>query len=250
PPRSSEGDPLLQHIQAGAPCTNPTQAIEFLMDENRNYFFLEMNTRLQVEHSVTELTTGVDLVKTQLLVAMGERLPFSQSELEQRGHAIEVRIYAEDPASGFLPSTGTIAILDVPNGVQIRNDLGIAEGQTVSLFYDPLLAKLTVAGASRADAVQRMGWALHKYSLAGVRTNLTFLRAVVQHPAFQRGETDTGFIERYLPDWKPVPIDPIPDEVYLLAALKEALSIEKYSSAELSESSLQNDPFSPWRGGV
>jgi len=220
--------------------------VEFIVDTKGNYFFLEMNTRLQVEHSITEMTTGIDLVKMQLRIAMGEPLPWKQSELVQRGAAIEVRIYAEDPETGFLPSTGTIRYLDPPEGVNIRNDLGIHAGVPVTLFYDPLLAKLTVFGMTREHAIERLRWALERYGIGGIRTNIAFLRAVVEHPAFKNGETDTGFIPRHFEHWK-APAEEIPGEALALAALSEFLrSEDKVPSGE--GFTLASDPFTLWGG--
>ncbi len=219
--------------------------VEFIVDATGNYYFLEMNTRLQVEHSVTEMTTGIDLVKMQLRIAMGEPLPWTQDELQQHGHAIEVRIYAEDPETGFLPSTGTIRYLDPPEGVNIRNDLGIHAGVPVSLFYDPLLAKLTVFGMARESAIERLDWALERYGIGGVRTNIQFLRAVLQHPAFRMGETDTGFIPRHFDQWR-APEQHIPDEALVLAALSEFLRNED-RGISTTGFSFQSDPFSPWQ---
>ncbi len=168
---------------------------EFLVDREENFYFLEMNTRLQVEHPVTELLTGVDLVREMLRVAAGEALGYEQAQIVARGAAIECRIYAEDPARGFLPSPGTIESLAVPEGPGIRHDCGVVAGQEMSFAYDAMAAKLCVWASSRPHALDRMRRALGEYSLEGVQTNLEFLRRAVVAPAFVSGDYHTGFIE-------------------------------------------------------
>jgi acetyl-CoA carboxylase biotin carboxylase subunit len=171
--------------------------IEFLVDQDKNFYFLEMNTRLQVEHPVTEMVTGRDLVREQISIAAGEPLSFSQSDVTMRGAAIECRVYAEDPANNFVPSPGRITRLRVPQGPGVRDDSGIYEGWEVPVYYDPLLAKLCVWAESRNEAIQRMTRALDEYAVFGIRTSLSFFRELVRDEEFQRGETDTGFIERF-----------------------------------------------------
>ncbi len=170
--------------------------LEFLLDSEGEPYFLEMNTRLQVEHAVTEMVTGEDLVKLQIKIAAGLPLPFGQADLGQRGHAIECRIYAEDPSRDFLPSPGRITSLRVPGGPGVRDDSGIYEGYEVPVHYDPLLSKLTTYGYSRQDAILRMRRALGEYQVVGIVTNLSFLERIVRHPAFVAGEFDTAFAER------------------------------------------------------
>jgi acetyl-CoA carboxylase biotin carboxylase subunit len=170
--------------------------IEFLYQDGA-FFFLEMNTRIQVEHPVTELVMGVDLVQWQLRIAGGERLPFAQSELVPSGHAIECRITSEDPANGFLPSTGTIRVLELPAGPGVRWDGGIAEGYDVSLFYDPLLGKLIVHGEDRAAAIERMRRALHELRVVGVETSAAFHRRVMTEPDFRAGRIDIRYLETH-----------------------------------------------------
>ena len=170
--------------------------IEFLVDKNLNYYFLEMNTRLQVEHPVTEETTGIDLVKEQLKIASGIPLGYSQEEIRQTGHAIEVRIYAEDPANNFMPSAGKIQYLRPPGGPGIREDSGIFEDSEVSLYYDSILSKLIVWGKDRNEAVARMARALEEYRLFGIRTTIPFGLAVMKNKNFQTGHFDTGFVEK------------------------------------------------------
>ena len=171
--------------------------VEFIADA-AGFYFIEMNTRLQVEHPITELITGLDLVEWQLRVAMGEPLPLRQDEITVHGHAIEARIYAEDADKGFLPSTGTIGLWREPAGNDIRVDTGFRAGDAVTPYYDALLAKLIVHGADRPQALGRLAAALREFEIAGVTTNLAFLRALVGHPQVARGEIDTGFIEREL----------------------------------------------------
>jgi len=170
--------------------------LEFLVDAERNPYFLEMNTRLQVEHPVTELVTGQDLVKLQIAVAQGEPLPLRQEELRQRGHAIECRVYAEDPARGFLPSPGRILALRTPGGPGVRDDSGVYEGCEVPIHYDPLISKLIVHGSSRNDAIERMRRAVAEYQVLGVRTTLPFFERVLRHPGFVSGDFDTSFVDR------------------------------------------------------
>jgi len=172
--------------------------LEFLVDEGRDPWFLEMNTRLQVEHPVTEMVTGVDVVKAQIRIAQGEPLAFRQEDLRQRGHAIECRVYAEDPDAGFLPSPGTILALRVPGGPGVRDDSGVYEGWTVPIDYDPLLSKLVVWAESRDEAVRRMRRAVAEYRVVGVKTTLPLFERVLAHPAFAAGDYDTSFLDTAL----------------------------------------------------
>ena len=168
--------------------------IEFLVDKNREFYFLEMNTRLQVEHPVTEFRTGIDLVAAQLRVAMGEKLPWGQSDIEFRGHALECRLCAEDPENNYLPSTGTISHLTPAMGFGVRDDRGVEEGNEVSVYYDPLLAKLVCWGRTRGEAIARMKRALREYRLLGVKTNIPLHLFVLDHPDFVNGNFDTHFL--------------------------------------------------------
>jgi acetyl-CoA carboxylase biotin carboxylase subunit len=179
--------------------------LEFLVDAAGEPYFLEMNTRLQVEHPVTEMVTGVDLVRLQIRIAEGEPLPFAQTELAQRGHAIECRVYAEDPELGFLPSPGRIRALRVPAGPGLRDDSGIHEGSEVTVHYDPLLSKLVAWAESREAAIARMRRAVGEYRLLGVRTTLPFFERVLSHPDFVKGALDTGFVPRLLTEAAPGP---------------------------------------------
>jgi propionyl-CoA carboxylase alpha chain len=168
--------------------------VEFLFDRHKKFYFLEMNTRLQVEHPVTEMTTGVDLVKQQIRIAAGEKLAINQSDIKISGHAIECRIYAEDPLNNFYPSTGWIKYYNPPAGPGIRNDSGIFEGGEISVYYDPLVSKLVAWGGDRPEAIERMRRALQEYHITGVRSNIPFCLLVMNHPKFQRGNFDTHFI--------------------------------------------------------
>jgi acetyl-CoA carboxylase, biotin carboxylase subunit len=171
--------------------------VEFLADAEHNFYFLEMNTRIQVEHPVTELVTGVDLVKLQIRVAAGESLPFTQDELRQRGWALECRIYAEDPAAGFAPAPGKIQTMHLPEGPGVRIDTGVYAGAEVPIFYDPMICKLIAWGRDRDEAVARMRRALDEFTICGeLSTNLDFHRWLVRHPIFLKGDFDTGFISQ------------------------------------------------------
>jgi 3-methylcrotonyl-CoA carboxylase alpha subunit len=202
--------------------------VEFIVDASQGlradgFYFMEMNTRLQVEHPVTEMITGQDLVEWQLRVAAGEPLPMLQEDLEIDGHAIEVRLYAEDPAKGFLPSTGTLARLKLPQATaQVRTDTGVRQGDTVTMFYDPMIAKVIAWGETRAKAAEQLAWALTGTEVAGVRTNLAFLIDLLRHKAFLAGEVDTGFIDRHSDTLFP-PASQAPREARILAALDHVL---------------------------
>ena len=172
--------------------------LEFLVDAERKPYFLEMNTRLQVEHPVTEMVTGVDLVKTQIQIAQGEPLALRQETLAQRGHAIECRVYAEDPEAGFLPSPGRILALRSPGGPGVRDDSGVDEGTEVGVHYDPLVSKLIAWAGTREEAIRRMRRAVAEYRVVGVRTTLPFFARALTHPDFVAGDVDTGFVERML----------------------------------------------------
>ncbi|MDX1620438.1 MAG: biotin carboxylase N-terminal domain-containing protein, partial [Nitriliruptorales bacterium] len=180
--------------------------VEFLLsDETHDFYFLEMNTRLQVEHPVTELITGLDLVEWQLRVAAGEPLPLEQTQITAEGHAIEVRLYAEDPANDYLPQTGPVHRFLRPDATDVRIDTGVEDGDEVTRFYDPMLAKLVVRGDDRSSAIDRMLWLLERSAVLGVTTNLAFLADVVAEPAFRRGELTTSFLDDHLPGWQPQP---------------------------------------------
>ena len=203
-----------------AQAANYTNAgtVEFLVDQQKNFFFLEMNTRLQVEHPVTELITGLDLVHLQIRIAAGEKLPFEQSDVSLRGHAIECRIYAEDPDNNYFPSPGKITLLLTPSGPGIRRDSGMYEGWTVPIDYDPLLGKLIGYGTDREQAIARLTRALSEYFVGGIKTNISLFRRILRDPDFHAAKLDTGFLDRMLqrPDDKPA--DSKPAEVAAIAA--------------------------------
>ncbi|MEW5807472.1 MAG: acetyl-CoA carboxylase biotin carboxylase subunit [Acidobacteriota bacterium] len=176
--------------------------VEFLLDQNQRFYFLEMNTRVQVEHPITEMTTGVDIVCEQLRIASGEKLTLSQEKLFQRGHSIECRIYAEDPENNFLPSPGKILVLREPVGPGIRVDSGIYQGFEVPVHYDPILSKLIVFAENRAMALKKMRVTLSEYKILGIKNNIAFLTEIIGHPEFEAGNTHTKFIEEHLGSWK------------------------------------------------
>jgi acetyl-CoA carboxylase biotin carboxylase subunit len=193
--------------------------VEFLADANRNFYFLEMNTRIQVEHPVTELVTGIDLVKLQINVAAGQPLPFTQAELQQRGWALECRVYAEDPAAGFSPAPGKIQTMHLPDGPGIRIDAGVYEGAEVPIFYDPMICKLIAWGRDRDEAIARMRRALDEFTITGdLVTNLDFHRWALRQPLFLKGEFDTGFIGRYYAASAPRRVDHEPARLAAILA--------------------------------
>jgi acetyl/propionyl-CoA carboxylase alpha subunit len=171
--------------------------VEFILDENLDFFFLEMNTRLQVEHPVTEMITGIDLVKEQIRVARGEPLSFTQADLKIKGHAIELRVYAEDPANNFLPDIGNLQTYITPKGPGIRVDDGFEQGMDIPIYYDPMIAKLVSYGKDRTEAIERMIRAIDEYQITGIQTTLAFGKFVMQHEAFVSGNFDTHFVSKY-----------------------------------------------------
>ncbi len=171
--------------------------VEFLLDENLNFYFLEMNTRLQVEHPVTELITNTDLVELQIRVARGEVLPIKQSDLKIKGHALELRVYAEDPLNDFLPSVGNLEVYQLPKGEHVRVDNGFEEGMDIPIYYDPMLAKLITYGETRTEAIDEMLTAINNYHIEGIETTLPFGTFVCEHEAFRSGNFDTHFVENY-----------------------------------------------------
>ncbi len=219
--------------------------VEFIVDpDTRSFYFLEMNTRLQVEHPITELVVGLDLTHWQIRVAAGEQFPFTQSDLTQRGHAIECRIYAEDPANGFLPSTGKLLQFNEPRGPGLRVDSGFTAGDDVTHFYDPLLAKLIVHAEARGTAIQRMKTALKDFIVHGVVTNIDFLQAVLSHPDFANGKVSTRWVETNL------------ESDSLLSAMQEQAPALHIIAAALADLTIVNrkseivnepDPYSLWK---
>ncbi len=219
--------------------------VEFLLDTDGSFYFMEMNTRLQVEHPVTEMITGQDLVEWQLRVAAGEPLPCRQEELAISGHAIEVRVYAEDPVKDFLPSTGTLRHLRQPQeNAHVRVDTGVRQGDEVSMHYDPMIAKLIVWDHDRTRTVRRLQQALADFQVIGVTANISFLAAVAASPAFAAAELDTGFIERHRADLFPE-TEAASDRILALACLDVLLSRSR-EAAEAARAS--SDPFAPWHG--
>jgi acetyl/propionyl-CoA carboxylase alpha subunit len=221
--------------------------VEFLLAPDGGFSFLEMNTRLQVEHPVTEAVTGIDLVRVQLEVAAGRPLPFVAGDVVSRGHALECRLYAEDPERDDLPSPGRILHLSEPAGPGIRVDSGLATGSEVTVHYDPLLAKVVTWGFDRREATERMRDALRRTVVLGVVTNLARLRAIVEHPAFEAGQLHTGFIDEHLRELSRAPCPP-PEAV---AALAAALSRSGGDSSRGSARAVP-DPWGalgPWRLG-
>ncbi|GJM29250.1 MAG: acetyl-CoA carboxylase biotin carboxylase subunit [Cyclobacteriaceae bacterium] len=175
--------------------------VEFMLDQHKNFYFLEMNTRLQVEHPITEMITGIDLVKEQVRVAEGKKLPFDQGDIKITGHAIEARVYAEDPSNNFLPDTGKLHYYQIPRGPGVRVDDGYYQGMEVPIYYDPMIAKLIVHGKNRVEAIQRMIRSIDEYRVVGLKTTLDFCRFVMQHPKFEQGDYNTGFVgEHYRPE--------------------------------------------------
>ena len=176
--------------------------VEFIVDGEGKFYFLEMNTRLQVEHPITELVTGIDLAVWQIRIAAGEELPFKQAEIKQRGHAIECRLYAEDPAMQFLPSIGEVSLYRRPTGPGVRVDDGIETGSQVTPFYDPMLAKVITWGQNRQEAIRKMVKALKETAVLGVTTNIPYLLAILQEPTFLFGNTSTNYLQTHFPDWE------------------------------------------------
>jgi 3-methylcrotonyl-CoA carboxylase alpha subunit len=211
---------------------------EFMLAPDGAYYFLEMNARLQVEHPVTELVTGLDLVALQLRVAAGEPLPLSQEDVTLRGHALECRVYAEDPAAGFLPSTGRLTLFDSPRGPGVRVDAGVASGDEVTVHYDPMLAKLITNGETRAEAIARGIHALRRFPVLGVTTNIPFLARAIGHPAFVAGHLSTSFVARHLADAGAA--TPPSHDALLLAALWQA-------TAPVASAPDVTQPYDPWR---
>jgi acetyl-CoA carboxylase biotin carboxylase subunit len=221
---------------------------EFLLGEGGEFYFLEMNTRLQVEHPVTEMIYGLDLVAWQLDVAEGRPLPLSQEALDarRRGHAVECRIYAEDPVK-FLPSPGRITHLRVPDGPYIRNDSGCYEGAEIPVHYDPMISKLVVWGEDRARAVARMRRALDEYQVRGIETNLPFHRRCLRHPAFVEGDYDTGFIGRHAAELAPQADDAAVEAAIIAAALDAGARAPARAAEEARGAARGTSEISGWR---
>jgi acetyl-CoA carboxylase biotin carboxylase subunit len=222
--------------------------VEFLCDQDRNFYFLEMNTRLQVEHPITECVTGLDLVHLQIRIAASEKLPFTQEDLRIRGHAIECRIYAEDPDNNYFPSPGTISLLIAPSGPGIRRDSGVYEGWNVPIDYDPLLAKLIAYGTSREQCIGRLQRALNEYFVGGIKTNLSLFRRILESEEFRRGQLDTGLLDRLL---QAGPAAEQPDaEGEMIAALAAGIFTvlePSGTAAKAYDNGLNGKRESPWK---
>jgi len=216
--------------------------VEFLLDQAGTFYFLEVNARVQVEHPITEAVVGIDIVKQQIRMASGEKLSLRQEDLRQRGHAIECRIYAEDPENDFLPCAGKILFLKEPAGPGIRCDSGIWTGCEVSVHYDPILSKLVAWDETREQARRRMASALRQYVILGIRTTTSFLADVMEHPAFAEGRTHTGFIPEHFAHWKPPEVDP--EELNM--ALMAAAALNKIGAGAKLVAAAK-ETFSPWR---
>jgi len=214
--------------------------VEFLLDQDGNFYFLEMNTRLQVEHPITEMTMGIDLVRQQIMIAAGEPLGLQQEDVKPRGHAMECRIYAEDPSHDFLPCPGPLLIHQEPKGPGVRNDCGVCQGGTIPLAYDPLISKLITWGENREAARKRMLRALKEYAVLGPETTISFLLDVLEHAAFIAGNTSTDFIARHFPSWSP-PKDIPPAAI--VAYVAEEIQAQL---AETTSAGGHKTEISPW----
>lgn len=217
--------------------------VEFLLDENKNFYFLEMNTRLQVEHPVTEMITGIDLVKEQIKVARGEKLSFAQSDLKIHGHSLEVRVYAEDPTNNFLPDIGKLVTYKRPQGLGVRVDDGFEEGMDIPIYYDPMIAKLVTFGKDRDEAISRMLRAIDDYQITGVETTLSFCRFVLKHEAFTSGNFDTHFIKHH---YSPEMLVSEHEDEAVIAALFGAKLMQSKKEAEKSQTGATEDK-SKWK---
>ncbi len=218
--------------------------VEFLLDENKNFYFLEMNTRLQVEHPVTEQITGFDLVREQINIARGEKLPYRQEEIPMHGHSFEVRVYAEDPLNNFLPDIGTLDTYKRPQGLGIRVDDGFEEGMEIPIYYDPMISKLITFGKDREEARLRMIRAIDDYEISGVQTTLSFCKFALQHDAFVSGDFDTNFVKKY---YTPEELEENTDEEDLLAALMAAKLFESNKKAAIQTAENNGSESSKWK---
>lgn len=217
--------------------------VEFLYDAQDRFYFLEMNTRLQVEHPVTEMITGIDLVREQIEIARGNKISFSQDELEINGHAIEVRVYAEDPTNNFLPDIGKLKTYRAPEGPGIRVDDGFEEGMDIPIYYDPMISKLSVHAGTREEAIGRMIRAIDEYRVSGVTTTLSFCKYAVNHEAFRTGQFDTHFVQNH---WSPEKIPAPADGNEAVAALFAALTVKAFK-AQTQTAETPNSGTSNWK---
>ena len=216
--------------------------VEFILENNTNFYFLEMNTRLQVEHPVTEMITGIDLVKEQLKIAAGEALSFSQTDLTINGHAIELRVYAEDPCNNFLPDIGTLSTYKIPQGLGVRVDDGFEQGMEIPIYYDPMIAKLVTHGKDREEAMQRMIRAIDEYQITGIETTLPFGKFVMQHDAFRSGNFDTHFVGNF---FSPEKLQHTDKNEAMAAAYAMAKLMQDAKSASIQHAVAQ--PNSNWK---
>lgn len=221
--------------------------VEFIVTGIGDFYFLEMNTRLQVEHPITELVTGVDIAAWQIRLAAGEPLSFVQGDLEQQGHALECRVYAEDPANHFLPSTGTLAFYRAPSGPGVRVDDGVETGTEVSPYYDPMLGKVITVGQDRDEAIRKMVRALQDTVVLGVRTNIPYLIDILQHPEFLAANITTNFLDEYLAQWQPEP--DVSNSTWLAMAAWEALQGRGTTPAATMRADEGDEGVDPWLSG-
>jgi acetyl-CoA carboxylase biotin carboxylase subunit len=217
--------------------------VEFLLDENNKFYFLEMNTRLQVEHPVTEYITGLDLVKEQIKIARGEKLSFKQEDLSINGHAIEIRVYAEDPENNFLPDIGTLSTYRIPQGPGVRVDDAYEEGMDIPIYYDPMISKLITHGKDRQEAIERMKRAISDYQITGVATTLDFCQFVMNHDAFTSGKFDTHFVEKYFKPGKQVVFSE--EEMKIAAVL--AAKFMKTNNVKTAYNNQMSNSVSKWK---
>ena len=221
--------------------------VEFILDDKMNFYFLEMNTRLQVEHPVTEEITGIDLVKLQIMIAEGEKIPFRQEDLTIKGHAIEVRVYAEDPSNNFLPDIGTLKTYQRPQGHGIRVDDGFEEGMTIPFYYDPMIAKMICHAETREAAIEKTIRAIDEYQITGVETTLGFCKFVMKHEAFRSGQFDTKFVENH---FKPEYLLSAPadgDDRDLIAALLAAKAMHETDPLRSNHNRVNTSAGSKWK---
>jgi acetyl-CoA carboxylase, biotin carboxylase subunit len=218
--------------------------VEFLFDADHNFYFLEMNTRLQVEHPVSELITGLDLVKEQIKVARGEKLSFTQDDLKIHGHALEIRVYAEDPANNFLPDTGRLETYHPPKGPDVRVDDGFEQGMDIPIYYDPMIAKMITYGKDRDEAIDRMVRAIDEYQITGVSTTLGFCKFAIQHEAFRSGHFDTHFVQNY---FKPEYLDNQDDNAEEIGAIIATSLFDKGNSGNASAAIKTTEQKSSWK---
>lgn len=236
--RTKMGDAAVAAAKAASYISAGT--VEFLFDQG-NFYFLEVNTRIQVEHPITEMVTGIDLVKEQIRIAAGEQLSFSQSDVKVHGHATECRIYAEDPATGFLPSPGKILHLKEPVAANVRVDTGVYSGFEVPIYYDPILSKVIALGRTREESIDRMILALKDYRIVGIKNNVRFLIDCLGHPEYRAGNLFTGFIDKHLPEWSESQSDKELDAAYAGAVL--AMSERKTAAGDVTS----DVELSPWQ---